>query len=320
MRFQRLPVLIAGLVALAPAWATPAEKAPPKAAAESAKNPFVRLVRDDKQRPLGLETAIVRHTPKDHRPAGLTVDLVAAVHVAEKGYYQQINREFADYDVVLYELVAPEGAKVPKGGEGPRSKHPVSMLQTGLKSLLELSFQLDEVDYTAKNLVHADMSPEQFSKSMADRGESYLDIFTRMMGYAMAQQGRKGEGATSDVELLAALLDKNRAMVLKRLMAEQFEDLEGPMAAIEGPNGSTLVSQRNKVALDVLRQQIKAGKRKIAIFYGAAHMPDMQKRLQDDFRLEPVSTRWLPAWDLKDKKAEEKKTGEKKIEAAKPKS
>ena len=52
---------------------------------------------------------------------------------------------------------------------------------------------------------------------------------------------------------------------------------------MEGPKGSTLISGRNKVALDVLRKEIAAGKKKIAIFYGAGHMPDFQKRLRDDF-------------------------------------
>ena len=62
-------------------------------------------------------------------------------------------------------------------------------------------------------------------------------------------------------------------------MAETFEDLQGSLLAIEGPEGSTIVSQRNKVALDVLRKALAAGKTKIAIFYGAGHMPDMEQRL-----------------------------------------
>jgi hypothetical protein len=82
-------------------------------------------------------------------------------------------------------------------------------------------------------------------------------------------------------------------------VAEQFQDMEGSMAAIEGPKGSTLISGRNKVALEVLRKQIAAGKKKIAIFYGAGHMPGIGRSLHDDFRLIPVATRWLVAWDLK---------------------
>ena len=49
----------------------------------------------------------------------------------------------------------------------------------------------------------------------------------------------------------------------------------------------------------MLRKQIAAGKKKIAIFYGAGHMADFQKRLGEDFDLTPKSTRWLTAWDMK---------------------
>jgi hypothetical protein len=258
------------------------------------KGRFLRVVRDQDQTPKALETAIVRCVPVGRGKKGPTVDLVAAVHVAEKSYYQQLNREFAGYDVVLYELVAPEGTKVPQGGGGGGS--PVSFLQRAMKNLLELEFQLDEIDYRRKNMVHADMSPEQFSKSMSDRGESMVAMFLRMMGYAIARQ--QGSDKATDGQLLLALFDKNRALALKRLMAEEFEDMEGSLTAIDGPEGSTLISERNKVALKVLGEQLGAGKRKIAIFYGAGHMSDFQSRLREQFHLRPVSTRWLVAWKL----------------------
>ena len=72
-------------------------------------------------------------------------------------------------------------------------------------------------------------------------------------------------------------------MALKRVIANQLE-MNDTLAALEGPAGSTLISGRNKIALDVLRKQIAAGKRKIAIFYGGGHMPDMDKHLPRRFR------------------------------------
>ena len=71
--------------------------------------------------------------------------------------------------------------------------------------------------------------------------------------------------------------------------------------AREGPQGSTLIAERNKVALGVLRKQIASGKRKLAIFYGGGHMPDFEKRLKDDLGLVRVSQQWLTAWDMKGK-------------------
>ena len=261
----------------------------------SQESSFLRLTRDAQKSPVALEAAIVRYVPRNGGNKGPVVELVSAVHVAEKSYYELLNREFRKHDAVLYELVAPKGTKVPKGGGSSNS--PVSMLQNGMKNILELEFQLEQIDYTRKNMVHADMSPEQFSESMQRKGESVFGMFLRMMGYALAKQSQ--DGGASDMDLLIALFDKNRSLALKRVMAEQFQDMEGTLVALSGPEGSTIISERNKVALKVLRKQIEAGKRKIAIFYGAGHMPDFQQRLRDDFGLVPKSTRWVKAWDLK---------------------
>ncbi len=257
---------------------------------------FLRLERAEDDTPRALETAIVRYVPRDCGETGPTVDLVAAVHVADKAYYEELNRRFKQYDVVLYELVAPPGTQIPQGGvKGGGS--PVSALQLAMTRMLELEFQLNGVDYTPKNFVHADMSPQQFAESMRRRGESMLQIFFRMMGYAMAQQNNS-DGASGDVRLLMALFDKDRALALKRVMSEQFQDLEGSLTAINGPDGSTLITERNKVAFDTLREQIKAGHKKLAIFYGAGHMPDFGRRLRKELALVPLETTWLCAWNM----------------------
>jgi hypothetical protein len=116
------------------------------------------------------------------------------------------------------------------------------------------------------------------------------------MGHALADQK---DYTAADMRFVMALFDKNRAMALKRVLAEDFLDLEGSIQAIEGPKGSAIVADRNRAALKVLRKQIDAGKKKIAIFYGAGHMADFQQHLRDQFGLVPISTRWLVAWDLK---------------------
>jgi hypothetical protein len=256
---------------------------------------YIRIARDADDELLALQTSIVRFVPAETGRGDLVVDLVGAVHVGERSYYEALNERFKDYDVVLYELVAPPGTRIPKGGRP--SAHPVGMLQSGLKNLLGLEHQLQYVDYTRDNMVHADMSPDEFAKSMDERGESFLGMFFRMMGQAMAQQSAQ-KGRTSDFDLLAALFDPDRAGAMKRVMAEQFESVDGMMQALDGPEGSTIITERNKVALAKLGEQIAAGKKKIAVFYGAGHLNDMEKRLLADFQLKRESERWLDAWNL----------------------
>ena len=201
---------------------------------------------------------------------------------------------------MLYELVMPENVKAPRPGDPP-SRHPISIIQNGMKDILELKLQLEKIDYTRKNMVHADMSPDQFAHSMQGARRERVEHGRAGDGIRIRPTSQ-GNGA-NDGELLAALFDKNRVLAMKRVFAEQFSESEGTLAALEGPNGSTLISGRNKVALDVLRKEIAAGKKKIAIFYGAGHMPNFEKRLRSDFGLAPVSTRWLVAWNLKTRSA-----------------
>jgi hypothetical protein len=258
---------------------------------------WIRILRDDQGNPTAMQTAIVRYAPREGNE-GATVDLVGAVHVADRAYYEKLNKLFEDYDALLYELVAPEGTRVPKGG-GEGSGHPVAALQTGMKDMLELDHQLQVIDYTKDNFVHADMSPDQFSKAMQDRGESFVELFFRMMGQGIAQQSRQqAQGKSTDLALITAMFAEDRAMRLKKVMAEQFEDMEQMMVGIDGPDGTTLITGRNQAALKVLRKNIDDGKKRLGIFYGAGHLPDMDKRLREEFNLQPVEVRWLTAWDM----------------------
>jgi hypothetical protein len=186
-------------------------------------------------------------------------------------------------------------------------------MQRGMQTMLELEFQLDRIDYTKPNFVHADMSPEEFSQSMKDKDESMLSMFFRMMGHGARQQANNG--GSGDAEMLFAMFSKDRSARLKRAMASQFENLEGQMVALEGKDGSTIITERNKKALQVLRRELDAGKKKVAIFYGAGHLNDMHQRLLGEFKLQKESERWLTAWSLEPAK----KPGEKKKEQpAKP--
>jgi hypothetical protein len=277
--------------------------------ATEAPRKYLRVERDAGGKPLAMKTSVVHMVPADPQAESLAVDLVGAVHVGEKTYYETLNKLFEDYDVVLYELVAPEGTRVPKGGRS--SGHPVALLQSGLKDLLGLEHQLACVDDSKENFVHADMSPDDFSKSMEERGESFVSMFFRMMGAGIAQQSKmQAQGRSQEFDLLAALLDGDREGAMKRLMADQFESVEGIMEALDGPQGSTIITERNKVALKKLSEQIAAGKKKIAIFYGAGHLNDMEKRLVADFNLKRHGETWLTAWVLDKRPAEQNKAAE----------
>jgi hypothetical protein len=98
--------------------------------------------------------------------------------------------------------------------------------------------------------------------------------------------------------MLASLLAGDRARRMKVVLAGQLADLETLFLDMGGKKGSTLITERNKVALTVLREQLAAGKQRLAVFYGAGHLTDMDQRLRREFGMQPVSITWLTAWDL----------------------
>ena len=276
-----------------PSKATASEK---KAAKPREMDHFMRIGHDRRGRAVSLETSITRYETVNANNEVVTVDLIGALHVGEKEYYEQLNEQFKKYDALLYELVAPKGTRIPKSGDREEGGlNPIAALQLGMKSILDLEFQLDHIDYECENFVHADMSPEEFLESMTKNDESFSKMFLKAMGQSMAMQsGNQVSGG----DLLLAVFSKNPTLKLRKTMAQQMRDMEGGMAMFEGKDGSTIINHRNAKAMDVLRQEIAGGKRKIAVFYGAGHLPDMQLRLTSDFKMKRGGQFWLAAWKL----------------------
>ena len=79
----------------------------------AAANPYARVDTEADGDPRALQLAITRFVPAADR-SGATVDLIAAIHIADAAYYAELNRRFADYDSLLYELVAPVEGRIPE--------------------------------------------------------------------------------------------------------------------------------------------------------------------------------------------------------------
>jgi hypothetical protein len=260
---------------------------------------FTRIRSDAAGNPVAFETSIVTYEGKNDKGEPITVDLVGAIHIGSAGYYEALNKEFEQYESLLYELVAPEGTVIKKGEKRDSAMNVVSGFQRTMKDFLGLDFQLDHIDYTKKNFVHADMSPEEFSQSMKANDESPMRLFFRIMGHSMASQGKKG--SISDADLLSALFSEDRNLKLRKILAQQLQSGDDMLSVFEGKDGSTIITHRNKKALEVLQKELQSGKKKLGIFYGAGHFPEMEASLLEDFDLKKTKERWLTAWSLIDK-------------------
>ena len=244
-----------------------------------------------------LETAVKTYT----NPDGVIVDLIGVVHIADASYYKQINEKLATYDAVLYELVGdPDALKNPDAKAAP---NPLRGIQKMVGSLLKLSFQLDQIDYTKANFVHADLSAEQFSKLQAAKGENLMTLLARAM--KMEKDGKLGidqKDMNMDMtQILGALSGSGGADSLKIIMAKVFDKAENMVDSFEGPdekNGTVLLTERNKVVRDKLEESIKGGKKHLSIFFGAGHLPGLEVLIKN-LKFKNEKEEWLAAWTMK---------------------
>ncbi|MHA1948330.1 MAG: hypothetical protein ACW99G_03685 [Candidatus Thorarchaeota archaeon] len=268
---------------------------------------FLRVSEDDEKEVTSLDTAIVSYVKANPTiaqsplEADPQIDLVGAIHVGDKSYYEDLNKRFKEYDVVLYELVAPQGNKPPKGG-GTRSDNPIAMLQQLMKKALALEHQLEIVDYEPENFVHADLSLRGMIEAAKKRGE---DKITFGLGIArdimislnkMQTEGGPNNPEIPEIDALALLLgDKKEGNKLKKVFARTIDPKSSGLGSTVE---NSIVGDRNDACLKVLKEQLKAGKTKIAIFYGAAHMPDFEKKLLTNFGMKKSKSVWVKAWNL----------------------
>jgi hypothetical protein len=258
------------------------------ATTQTAEPQFVRFV-DDNRGGGTLEVAISRY----QNPAGVTVDLVGAVHVGEPSYYAGLDERFNGYDTVLYEMVKPRGAPPPR--KGMQFGGAISGLQQTMQKVLGLEYQLNAIDYTRPHFVNADLTWEDFERLRKERGEGMLALFLRAMANRAAREGPSDE--PGGAEILGALTSDNPKRALKLVLSRSMR--ANAMELLDGPQGTVLIHDRNAAAIDVLQKTLEdESARTIAIFYGVAHMPDLDERLAElGFTLQ--SQEWVMAWDMR---------------------
>ena len=247
-----------------------------------------------------LQTSIVRYENED----GVTVDLIGAVHVGDQAYYDLLQERFASYESLLYEMVMPKGAN-PAARNRPAEDPPLAMqligsLQKAMQLALDLEYQTQALDYSPKNFVHADMDLETFMQMQSDRGEGFLQMMIDNMLKSMNKPQDPDYQPVSMLEIMDAMSapPADRARRLKLLFARELSRAEDLTDMLEGDEGSVILTERNKVAMEVLDQRIEIGEKNLGVFYGAAHLPGMEKLLEERGFHMVGEPEYLVAWDM----------------------
>lgn len=248
-----------------------------------------------------LQTAVIRYE-RD----GKQVDLIGAIHLADRRYYDFLNKHFEDYEVILFEMVGGEklrGEKEPEAirqlklevdtdPEKEENAHGLGGLREVYQSMekaLGLVGQSAVIDYTAKNFVHADLTLKEFGALQKDRGESLVGFLINI-----GMKAERPKNKPNSLLLMRGIL-AGRSDLVKLEMMQTMAEGDKQIDSLAGE--SVIISDRNIRCMEVMDQQLAAGQEKIGIFYGAAHFTDMRKRMEER-GFKKVSTKWLTAWEV----------------------
>lgn len=263
------------------------------------------------------QTAIRHFTPIHGN--GPSVYLVAAIHIGEKSYYKQIQQFLDKQDVVLY-----EGVKVSRGAAKTKSvrtagsptsgaaKRPVG-IQKKLSDALNLQFQMEGIHYDRPQFRNSDLDWDSMNALATKAGPD-----TRKLLDELQHSVSGGPNVTRTDQILDKVLSLSAstpflATMLRRLLVTALCD-PAKLRAMAGlkpeesglPDSaekldSIIVNERNKVVLADLKLLLKTSKkapkptRSIAVFYGAAHMKDIEQHLVSDLGYRTAEVQWITA-------------------------
>ncbi|KAF4357333.1 hypothetical protein G4B88_002161 [Cannabis sativa] len=210
-------------------------------------------------------------------------------------------------------------------------------IQRQMARILTLDFQLDCLDYEAENWYHADLDFETFKLLQMEKGESFFSFardMTLKSTKAMIQSASvredlgpwrskllwasrvlpmplvglliiggvcaDGESQSSEFPELEALSRLDFGAAMKVFLAKRLTS-EFTQVTADVEESSVIIGERNRAAIEALNKSLDEGNNRIAILYGGGHMPDLGRRLREDFDLVPSRVRWITAWSIRNK-------------------
>ncbi|MDA1195589.1 MAG: hypothetical protein O2894_10450 [Planctomycetota bacterium] len=275
----------------------------------------------------GLDIAVTRYTAA---AGGPDVLLFGVVHIADAPYFEAVRAELDTYGTVLYEGVKPEHQDneawqrsfTEQGGEA-------AAMQRTLAGWFGFAYQLDAIDYTRPHFVHADMTMEAF---LAAGGADFLPQLKQPEPSAHGADAPVGSDDTDETEGdpeaavesapaepggLSPAVRKTWEIAkgwgdmalsrpgplrsgARRMFAETLGGTDLGHALAMRPGFSELILiRRNEVVIEHLKAALPSRPGPLAIFYGAAHMPDLEERLTTELGYARADAHWLRAWAIR---------------------
>ncbi len=292
----------------------PAADTPPPQAYTRVANPDTNTVQ--------LQIALRKFVPEPK--AGPAIWLAGVMHVGEPEYYHALQHFLDAQTVVLYEGINPDAhphhvhdaANAAATNEAVPAAPPTDTnagysMQSAFARCLGLVFQLEAIDYDRTNFLNSDLSILQLQRIMAEGrpgagpGEEggtnvSFDVLLRIM------DGSSFLGSLFKIGMQVIASSPELQAVAKLTMIEAVGRLKGDLSDVQGlpPDWKhliqVLIHARNEHLLGDLKAELKRipPTGSIAVFYGAGHMDDLEKRITGDLHYRPADEIWLCAFSV----------------------
>jgi hypothetical protein len=272
-------------------------------------SPYLRIARPHTN-VTELQVAVRQFIPQARSQP--VIWLAGVSHVGESNYYARLQKLLDAQELVLFEGVTDRASRAAGRKAFERSDEELGSLQNTMAESLGLAFQLDTIDYERPNFRNSDLTIEQIAQLITKEGpagqpsktaQEFQKLLELMEGDSLV-----GALVTAGMKLIGSS-PKLQAM-MKLVMIEILGRFKGDMSQFQGlpPEWQRLIEillrARNDAVLKDVRAEI--GKRSpaktIAIFYGAAHMEDLEGRLVREMNYRPAREEWFPAFSVDLKK------------------
>lgn len=173
-------------------------------------------------------------------------------------------------------------------------------IQAQLATALGLAFQLEAMDYGRDRWICSDMAADELNRALAARDVDFAVLEGTLAGSSLP--ARIGKIMLGLMRALDKFVDNAISDTMKVMMIEMLGDpamLDVGLGQMPGL-ADVLIDERNQVVMDDLEVILAAHPeaKRVAIFYGAGHMPDLGERLQDQRGYEPADAKWLRAMEV----------------------
>jgi len=283
------------------------------------------------------KTSSLQTLSAEYRPAsgnGPSIWLIGVAHLGTSEYYTAIQKRLDAQSRVLYEGVGAEklqqGAKLESAGG----------IQSQLANSLGLKFQLDAIDYKRSHFVNSDLTVEGLQNAISDRVDKRPaasakpedkavstkngsetsadganlpakvdnDTFNQLME-AIHGEGQMAESLGAMIGLMGStpeMRETTKLMLIEALgQAGELIDMAKSSSPDIKDLFEVLITERNEEVIRQLQSNVSKLRngQSIAVFYGAAHMDEIARRLTTQLKYRPAAQEWDTAFSCDSSKS-----------------